>query len=217
MQPRLHRRARAQPPRRWRPCATVGADAVQTRQGEGRAQFQAVDTDGVRDALDAHSAAILVSEAVHLAGHQDDAVARQHFARARERAEPGREVQSAAAEAVLCLTASPASSPIPTRIGKEGSSRIASAKRCCRATDARSAWRGESNTQSASSPLSSTVLPPPAPTTSRVSSAKRAVSRAASSSPRSRVNDVYPRMSAIRKARTVAAPATSSNSRRKRS
>ena len=111
-------------------------------------------------------------------------------------------------------TASPASSPIPTRIGNEGSSRIASAKRCCRAIDARRAWRGESNTQSASSPLSSTVRPPPAPTTSRVSSAKRAVSRAASSSPRSRVNDVYPRMSAIRKARTVAAPATSSNSRR---
>jgi hypothetical protein len=44
-----------------------------------------------------------VSEAVHLAGHQDDAVTRQHVPGARERAKPGREVQCAAAKPVLCL------------------------------------------------------------------------------------------------------------------
>ena len=112
---RRSRRAPGMQPRRA-PRSTSAAPAAMSRRArpstrtlfrrgrrEVELEFQAVDADGVRDALDAHSAAILISEAVHLAGHQDDAVARQHLARARQRAEPGREVQSAAAEAVLCL------------------------------------------------------------------------------------------------------------------
>ncbi len=95
-----HERSPGGDGRRARPSART---LFRRGRREVELEFQAVDADGVRDALDAHSAAILVSEAVHLAGHQDDAVARQHLARARQRAEPGREVQSAAAEAVLCL------------------------------------------------------------------------------------------------------------------
>ena len=81
MQPRLHRGAPAQ---LRRPCCRARPSArtlFRRCRWEVELELQAVDTDGVRDALDAHSAAILVSEAVHLAGHQDDAVARQHLAR----------------------------------------------------------------------------------------------------------------------------------------
>ena len=63
--------------RRARPSART---LFRRRRREVEREFQAFDTrTGVRDPLDAHSAAILVSEAVNLAGHQDDAIARQHF------------------------------------------------------------------------------------------------------------------------------------------
>jgi hypothetical protein len=67
------------------------------------------------------------------------------------------------------------------------------------------ALRGERNTARASSPRSSITDPSRASTWSRTMSANLAASLAAASSPRSWVNEVYPRTSAIRNALTSSA------------
>jgi hypothetical protein len=57
-------------------------------------------------------------------------------------------------------TASPASRLMPTRSGSVGSARSSSAQRCWNTTAARTAWRVEPKTHSASSPRSSTPAVP---------------------------------------------------------
>ena len=59
-----------------------------------------MDADGIADPLDAHPPPIRIAEPVNLAGHEDDAVAGQHFAGARKGTEPRCKIQRAATVAV---------------------------------------------------------------------------------------------------------------------
>ena len=87
-------------------------------------------------------------------------------------------------------TAAPASMPTPISKGKSGFAPTSSSQTATSSTAARTACFGDKNTANASSPRSSITLPPRASTASRASPANVRASRAASTSPRSRVNRV---------------------------
>ncbi len=87
-------------------------------------------------------------------------------------------------------TASPASRPIPTPSGNAGTPSVRARTRRCKSTAARRASLADVKTPRASSPRSSRSCPPCDSIDRRASSANRAASRAASSSPRSCVKRV---------------------------
>jgi hypothetical protein len=91
-----------------------------------------MDADRVTHALDADATAVGVGEPVHAPSHQHNALASENLpASAQGRAA---RFNAAPRKPPSTATASPASRPMPTLIGSEGSSRVASAKRPWSAT-----------------------------------------------------------------------------------
>ena len=116
----------------------------------------------IGEALELDLAAVAIADALDGAGEVDEPLAGQDLPGTGLPAQPRGEVQGPAAVAVVDRHRLAGVEPDPDRERGSGAGIVSSSRRAWRPTAARIACRGEAKTASASSPRSSTSVPPAA-------------------------------------------------------